>query len=171
MKKLITGGLLSFLFAASVYASGAAAQTKPRRDILGISIGMTADAAREQLKKIGSLDRKERKKQEVWIITNHPKYSGVIIGFYVSPDKAERVRFVTATARATAVRNSNVADATAVRYGDIADTKGAHQRVENKNNYKYSWFLPASGEEPKITVILGGSNDKYVITHTIRGFN
>jgi hypothetical protein len=171
MKKLVTFGLLPFLFATSVFASGAAAQSNPRRDILGISIGMTADAAREQLKKIGNLERQERKKQEVWKITNHPKYSGVIIGFYIGPDKAERVRFVTATARVTAVRNSNVADATAVRYGDIADTKGAHQKIENKNNYKYSWFLPASGKEPKITVILGGSNDKYVITHTIRELN
>ena len=171
MKKLVTGGLLSFLFATSICASRAVAQTKPRRDILGIGIGMTADAAREQLKKIGSIDRKERKKQEVWKITNHPKYSGVIIGFYAGPDKAERVRFVTAAARASAVRNSNVADETALRYDEVVDTKGAHQKVENKNNYKYSWFLPASGAEPKITVILAGRNNKYVLPHTIRGFN
>jgi hypothetical protein len=155
MKKLAAAAVLSFLFASGVQAFGVTPPPQPRREILGIKVGMGAEAARSQLQKIGRLGREERKRQEVWEVSD-PKFSGVIVGF----DKAGRVRFVTAVARPGGER---------VRYGDVGDVKKARQKGNPAiNNFRYEWEVAASGREPKIIVEASGRDQQYLSTYSIK---
>jgi len=158
MKKLVAGGLLSFLFATSVYAVGAPPPS--RRDILGIRIGMNAEAARSQLQKIGRFQKEERKRHEVWEVSD-PYFSHLIIQF----DKAKLVHFVTAVAREDAKRER-------MRYNDVAELKKARQTGEvGKNNYRYEWILAAAGKDPKINIVAWGRDPQYLQYYSIERAN
>lgn len=151
MKKLFAGGLLLFLFAASVSALVA----EPRRDIMGINIGMSKEAARHQLQKLGQLQREERKRQEVWELRDR-HFSHLIVGF----DKASQVRFVTAVAREDGERTL---------YSDVAELKKARQIGDVAiNNFHYVWELAAGGQVPKTIVVARGRNPKYLTTYSIK---
>lgn len=158
MRKLVAGGLLSLLFAASVCAAGV--QPRPRRDILGIRIGMSAEAARSQLKKIGRFQKEERKRHEVWEVEDF-YFSHLIIQF----DKAKLVHFVTAVAHADAKRGR-------MRYEDVAELKKARQTGEAaKNNYRYEWGLAAAGKDPKINIVAWGRDPQYLQYYSIERAN
>jgi len=158
MRKLVAGGLLSLLFAASVCAAGV--QPRPRRDILGIKVGMSAEAAHSQLKKIGRFQKEERKRHEVWEVEDF-YFSHLIIQF----DKAKLVHFVTAVAREDAKRGR-------MRYDDVADLKKARQTGEAaKNNYRYEWGLAAAGKDPKINIVAWGRDPQYLQYYSIERAN
>jgi hypothetical protein len=80
---------------------------------MGIRLDMTQEEAHARLKKIGSMEKEERKRQEVWAI-NDPRVSHLLVGF----DPSLRVRYVTAIARAIGLR---------IRYDDVGDVKTAQQ--------------------------------------------
>lgn len=151
MKKLIAGCLLSLLCALSVAAAG----NEPQRDIVGIKLSMSKEDAHRQLQKIGRLEREERKRQEVWEVSD-PRFSHIIIGF----DKEAQVRFVTAVARADGQRMS---------YKDIGNLKKARQ-IGNVaiNNYHYIWVLAAHGKEPKGLVVARGRDPQFFTTYSIK---
>jgi hypothetical protein len=151
MNKLIVGFLLSFLLAASASAFGA----EPRRDILGLRLGMSTEAAHTQLQKIGRLERNERKRQEVWEVRDR-HFTHLIVGF----DKAGQVRFVTAVARENGER---------MRYSDVADLKKARQLGDAAiNNYHYVWELAAKRKEMKSFVVARGRDPQYLTTYSIK---
>jgi len=160
MKKLVAGGLLSFLFAASVYAVGAP-PPQSRRDILGIRIGMSAEAARSQLQKIGRRLREERKRQEIWEVTD-PYFSHLVIQL----DKANLVHFVTAYAHDEKAKRERM------RYGDVGELKKARQTGEiARKNYRYQWQLEAAGRNPKINIVAWGRDPQYLQYYSIERAN
>ncbi len=90
MKSLLIALALVLLSSAvSVEASG----KEPKPEVLGISIGMSREAVRRKLARIGRPEKEERKQQEVWSLTGDGPYESVIVGF----EKGYTgVRYVTA---------------------------------------------------------------------------
>jgi hypothetical protein len=155
MRKLIALCFISSLLAAGLSASASAADG-PRRDILGLRVGMTKEAARGQLQKIGTLQREERKRQEVWEVRDD-YFSHVIVGF----DQQARVRFVTAVAREGGGQR--------MRYTEVASLKTARQEGDvSINNYHYVWELARRGKEPRLLVEARGRDPLYLSTYTIK---
>ncbi|HKO96891.1 MAG TPA: hypothetical protein VJU86_07865 [Pyrinomonadaceae bacterium] len=161
MKKLVASSILSLLFAVSSFAVGLQPPKEPARDILGVRIGMSADEAHTQLKKIGELQKEERKRQEVWAIRD-PRFSHLIVQF----EKGTRlIHFVTAVARADA-------QAEKMRYSDVGELKSARQRGEAaKKNYRYEWGLEAAGKDPKVQIVAWGRDPQYLQYYSIERAN
>ncbi|HWT02225.1 MAG TPA: hypothetical protein VN256_18385 [Pyrinomonadaceae bacterium] len=154
MKKLALLCLLTLLLTASVSAA-ARSEIKPRRDIVGLRLDMTKEDAHSRLQKIGTLQREERKRQEVWEVRD-PYFSHVIVGF----DRQSRVRFVTAVAREGGQR---------MRYSDVANLKKARQEGDASiNNYNYVWELAARGRQPKALVVARGRDPQFLSTYSIK---
>lgn len=161
MKKLMISSLLSLLFVMSGFAVEASSPKEPAREIFGVRIGMVAEDARTQLKKIGRLQREERKRQEVWEIRD-PRFSHVIIQFEKG---TQLVHFVTAVARADA-------QAEKMRYSDVGELKKARQRGEAaKKNFRYEWGLEAAGKDPKVQIVAWGRDPQYLQYYSIERAN
>ena len=142
---------LCLLLAAAVVAHAAASH--PRPEIMGISLWMSRDDAHKRLKSIGSLEKETRKRQEIWVITD-PRVSHLLVGY----DTAFRVRYVTAIARTGGPR---------IRYEEFADVKNA-QRINTQGNYKFTWEVPAQGEQPAYVVIAHGRDPEYLDSYSIK---
>src|SRR6185369_4253047 len=110
MKKLIT---LSLLLLVGILVS--AAPARPRPEIMGVSLEMTRDEARTRLQSIASLEREDRKRQEIWAVKDS-RISHLLVGY----DADNRVRYVTAIARTDGPR---------IRYQEVADLKSAQRSV------------------------------------------
>lgn len=152
MRRLIALCFVSLLLAAGLSAAAAS----PRRDLVGLRVGMAKEAARRQLQKIGTLQREERKRQEVWEVRDE-YFSHVIVGF----DQQARVRFVTAVAREGGARR--------MRYGDVASLETARQEGDVAiNNYHFVWELARRGREPRLLVEARGRDPQYLSTYTIK---
>ncbi len=155
MRKLATLCLLTLLLTAGVSVAAAGRENRPRRDIIGLRLGMSKEDAHSRLQKIGTLQREERGRQEVWEV-RAPYFSHVIVGF----DKQSRIRFVTAVAREGGER---------MRYADVASLKKARQEGDaSANNYNYVWKLAAHGKEPKGLVMARGRDPQYLSTYSIK---
>ena len=146
---LVWFSLFSFLLCSVQLA---AAKTNP--EVLKIKLGMSVEEAHKQLKKIGKLEKEERKQQEIWALTNNPSYSHLIVAF----DKEyKKVRFVTAKAREGGRR---------IRYSDVIDVKKATK--ENiGNNYKYVVDVPAKGKVPGYVITVRGQDAEYLTYFSI----
>lgn len=152
MKNFSVGLLLAILF----LQNGARAQI-PERQILGIHLRMTAESVHERLKALGTLVRKEEKRQEVWKI-NDASFSHLIVGF----NKDDQLRYVTAVAREDA-------DAKRVPYDRIGDLKQARQAGDPKiSNFNYQWDLAADKDNPLMSVIAIGRDPKFLTTYTLK---
>ncbi|HEX6159166.1 MAG TPA: hypothetical protein VF111_03300 [Thermoanaerobaculia bacterium] len=107
-------------------------------DILGVRLGMSRDAVRSTLSAGGTFEREERKRQEVWTVTD-PRFASLIIGY--EPDWT--VRYVTGVARPSG---------TAVRYADVLDLAAAQHRSAGAT-HTYTW---AVGEPRYYVIAIGG---------------
>ena len=146
----------SLVFVILGLGNGALAQI-PERQILGIQLGMAEAKVHERLKAIGTLVRKEEKRQEAWQIRD-PSFSHLIVGF----NKDEKLRYVTAVAREDK-------DAKRVSYDHIGDLKQARQAGDPKvNNFNYQWDLPAARDNPHMLVMAIGRDPKLLKTYTLK---
>lgn len=137
------------LLSCSIAAAISAVADAPARDILGIRLDMSKTAAHARLQKLGRLEREERKRQEVWLITDK-RFSHILLGY----DTAGKVRYVTAVAREKEQP---------VRYADVADLKKARQMGDPKvNNFIFMWELEARGDAPKTQVIAQGRDPQHL---------
>ncbi len=141
--------LLYFSLFSSMLCSVQLVSAISKPEVLKIRLGMSVEEAHKQLKKIGKLEREERKQQEIWTLVNHPNYSHLIVAF----DKEyKKVRFVTAKVR----EGGNH-----VRYSDVIDVRKAVK--ENiGNNYKYVLEVPAKGKDPGYVVTARGQDAEYL---------
>ena len=145
MKALVGIGLGVLWLAAAMPAAAA----KPPRDILGIRIGMSEEAAEERLEKLGAKkpDREEegeKEEGEVWTIS-HPRFAFV----YLALDEDRRVRQVQAYARENAPR---------LRFRDLGDLK----RAKRVGYYIYQWDGPVRDHEPQWIVTARSNDSVYV---------
>jgi hypothetical protein len=144
--------ILSLLFlAVGIVASAAPAKLRP--EIMGISLGTSRDAAHAHLESIGSLEKEDRKRQQVWAIRDQ-RISHLLIGF----DADSRVRYVTAIARTGGPR---------IRYAEIADLQNA-QRMHNQGNYRFKWEVSGRERQPAYVIIAHGHDPQYLDSYSVK---
>lgn len=148
MKKL-SG--LSLLLVLGILVSVAAA--RPRPEILGISLDMKHDDAVARLKSIGSLEKEQGKRQEVWTLKD-TRISHLLVGY----DADNRVRYVTAIARTDGPR---------IRYQEVADLKSA-QRNSAQGNHKFTWDIEERRGQSGFILIARGHDAQYLDSYSIK---
>lgn len=148
MKKLISFSLLLLI---SILASVATA--RPRPEIMGISLEMSRDNARARLKSIGSLEKEDRKRQEVWAVKDS-RISHLLVGY----DAENRVRYVTAIART---------DGPKIRYQEIADLKSARRAVV-QGNHKFTWEIEGRRGHEGFIVIARGHDPQFLDSYSVK---
>ena len=130
-----------------------AAPARPRPEIMGISLEMSRDDARARLKSIGSLEKEDRKRQEVWAVKDS-RISHLLVGY----DADYRVRYVTAIART---------DGPKIRYQEIADLKSA-QRAVVQGNHKFTWEIEARRGQFAYILIARGHDPQYLDSISVK---
>ncbi len=135
----------------SVLASAAFA--RPRPEIMGISLEMSRDDARARLKSIGSLEKEDPKRQEVWAVKD-PRISHLLVGY----DADYRVRYVTAIARADGPR---------IRYQEIADLKSA-KSSHTTGNHKFTWEIESRRGKESFILIARGHDPQYLDSYSVK---
>jgi len=145
--------ILIFLVVMSIGVLASGAPAKPRAEIMGISLDMSRDDARTRLKSIGSLEREDRKRQEVWAIKD-PRISPLIVGY----DADNRVRYVTAIARTEGPR---------IRYQEVADLRSA-ERVVNQGNHKFTWEVEARRGRAAFVMIARGHDPQFLDSYSVK---
>jgi hypothetical protein len=138
------------LLAVGFFAS--AHPGKPRPEIMGIRLNMSRDDAQARLKAIGNLEKEERKRQEVWAITD-PRISHLLVGY----DTDYRVRYVTAIARSNA----------RITYQEVADVKSA-QRQQNQGNYRYTWEVSGRSRQFAYVIMAQGRDRQYLDSYSVK---
>lgn len=125
----------------------------PSAEVLGIRLSMSKKEAHARIKRIGSLEKEERKRQEVWALNDH-RISHLIVGF----DPDYRVRYVTAIARTGAPR---------IRYSEVADIETAKQ-TSNQGNYKFTWKVAARPGHPAYLVVAHGRDPEHLDSYSVK---
>ena len=142
---------ISLLLVIGILAS--AAPARPRPEIMGISLEMSRDDARARLKSIGSLEKEDRKRQEVWVVKD-PRISHLLVGY----DADYRVRYVTAIART---------DGPKIRYQEVADLKSARRAVV-QGNHKFTWEIEGRRGHEAFILIARGHDPQYLDSYSVK---
>lgn len=140
-------GLWLLLLAACAAASASKAEPEP--EVAGVRIGMSREAVRARLGRIGRLEKEERKQQEIWSLERDPRFSHLMIGYNKTYTE---VRYVTATAREGGRR---------LRYSDVLDLRRARQ-TGGANNNKYTLQVAARAGQPAYVVTARGAHARYL---------
>jgi hypothetical protein len=148
MKRLASFSLLLLI---GVLVS--AAPARPRPEIMGVSLEMSRDDARARLQSIGSLEKEDRKRQEVWAVKD-PRISHLLVGY----DGENRVRYVTAIART---------DGPKIRYQEIADPKSAKRTVV-QGNHKFTWEIEERRGQFGYILIARGHDPQYLDSYSVK---
>lgn len=107
-------------------------------DILGVRLDMPRDEVRSSLAGVATLEREERRRQEVWTLSNDPRFASLIVGY----SKEWNVRFVTAVAKPEGV---------AVHYDEVLDLASAEHRSAGET-HTYTW---TTGTPPYSVIAIG----------------
>ena len=126
---------------------------KPRPEVMGIRLGMVKEEAHKRLKKLGSLEREERKRQEIWAVTDR-RVSHLLVGF----DTDLRVRYITAIARPGGPR---------IRYDQVADTRAARDTVAG-DHHRFTWEVAARPGQPAFTMSAQGRHPQYLDSYSVK---
>ena len=107
-------------------------------DILGVRLDMSRDAVRSALATVGTFEREERKRQEVWTVRD-PRFSSLMIGY----DPEWNVRYVTAVANPAG---------SPMAYADVLEVSGAEHKSAG-DTHTYTW---KTGTPPYYVIAIGG---------------
>ena len=143
----------SILLLLMIGILGSAAIARPRPEIMGVSLDMSRDDARARLKSIGSFEREDRKRQEVWAVKD-PRISHLLVGY----DADYRVRYVTAIARTDGPR---------IRYQEVADLKSA-QSSNTPGNHKFIWEVESHRGTAAFIIIARGRDPQYLDSYSVK---
>lgn len=127
-------------------------------NVLGLRIGMSREDVHRRLQRMGTLEREERGRQEVWTLAREPRFASLLVGF----DADFRVRYVTAIAREGGRR---------MRYSDLAPIKDA--RAENANGAytRYIWEIKPDKKRAGYFLIAEGRDPEYLKSFSIKRHN
>jgi hypothetical protein len=150
MKKVI---LLLLLELIAVPTMASLAGKSPSPEVLGIRLSMSQKQAHARTKRTGSLEKEERKRQEVWALRD-PRVSHLIVGF----DPNYRVRYVTAIARTGGPR---------IRYIEVGDLKNA-EHASNQGNHKFTWKVAAGRGHPAYIVVAHGRDPRHLDSYSVK---
>ena len=147
--------MLVVLLALGWFAASAAWAAKVPRDVLGIRIGMSEEAAEERLERLGGTrgareEEGEREAGELWTI-RHPRFAYV----YLAVDEARRVESVQAFARANAPRS---------RFRDLGDVK----KAKTLGFYIVQWTVPGRDGQPGRIVTARSDDSVYVASLSLQ---
>jgi REP element-mobilizing transposase RayT len=132
--------------------SGNENTTEPLPEIMGVKLGASKEEALPQLQKIASLDKQERKQQEVWTLNGDQPYSHLIISY----DKEYKsMRFINAVAKEKRVR-----------YRDVVDINMA-KLFTSGSNYTYELEVPEKNNQPAFVVKAIGTDPEYLQYYAI----
>ena len=126
---------------------------KPPRDVLGLRIGMTEQAAHKRLLKIATQERRKRKKdgeQEIWILKNDSRFEYLLTRF----NREHKLTLITV-----------VAHPNRIKYTDIATVNQATVATDGRN-FSYRWKIDRSGERPASLLIARGSSAEYLTSYS-----
>jgi hypothetical protein len=129
------------------------AAKSPDPEVLGIRLSMSQKDAHARLKGKGKLEKEERKRQEVWALSDR-RVSHLIVGF----DADYRVRYVTAIARTVGPR---------IRYSEVGDLKTAEES-NNQGNYKFTWRVEARAGHSAYLVVAHGHDPLHLDSYSIK---
>lgn len=152
--------LVGFVAATTAgFTATPATAPKMPRDILGVELNMSEEAAERQLKKAGFREREEgeeeEQREEIWAVKD-PRFSHVVVGF-----DEHGVRYITAVARAESTQK--------MRYSDAGDTNQAQQKGDpQRNNFHYVWESAANGKQPHYLVVARGRDTQYLETFSLK---
>ena len=147
----------ALLLLACLALPASAGPEEPKRDLLGLHLAMTQEESEKRLQEIGTLERHERKQQEIWRVRD-ASYSHILIG----RDKAGALRFITATARTDA-------EAQRVPYAAIGNLERAKQTGGPAiKNFRYEWELPKGERSPVMLVRAMGRDENHLSTLTLK---
>ena len=127
-------------------------------NVFGLRIGMSRAEVHRRLQRMGTMEREERGRQEVWTLAREPRFASVLVGF----DAEFKVRYVTAIAREGGRR---------MRYSDLAPLKDA--RAENANGAytRYTWELKPDQKRAGYFLIAEGRDPEYLRSFSIKRHN
>jgi hypothetical protein len=135
-------------------AAACSKKAGPEPEILGVRLGMSRDEAHARLQKIGELEKKERRQQEVWRLAADPNYSHVMVAYnkdYTS------VRYVTAVANEQGRR---------IPYADVVNPDGA--RLESTPvSRTYIQETPARDGRPGFITKAIGTDPTYLKYYSV----
>ncbi len=133
------------------------ATAKPR-ELLGLRLGMSEDAVRDRLRKIGTQREEEKEKevkkeeQEVWILDRHRKFDYLVARF----DDQHRLSFVTVVVRKEA----------RMRYSEVAKVKDARHATDGRN-HTYTWTVAGGSKQAGYRVVARGSDPEFLTSYSL----
>jgi hypothetical protein len=147
-------------FIVLTVAAGASAKAPPR-SVLGLSPGMSEEAAHRVLRRVARQQKDEGKKEEeeggrdeVWLLERHTDFAKVIVGF----DAKNHVRYVTALAKEEGHRMS---------YSEVATLKDA--KVEESGVFRrYTWEVKPGKKSRGYLIIAQGRDPQYLMSLSIK---
>ena len=145
--------LLLLLELMAIPAMASVAGKSPSPEVLGIRLSMSQKEAHARMKRKGSLEKEERKRQEVWALSDR-RVSHLIVGF----DPDYRVRYVTAIARTGGPR---------IRYSEVGDLKTAEQ-TSNQGNYKFTWKVASRRGHLAYIVVAHGRDPLHLDSYSVK---
>lgn len=126
----------------------------PMPEILGVRLGMTRDEAHARLRTIATLEKEERKQQEVWRLTDGATYTHLMIAYN---KEYTAVRYVTAVANEQGRR---------VPYADVINLDGA--RMEGTQASRtYTQEIPARDGQPGFITKAIGADPTYLKYYSV----
>ena len=119
---------------------------------------MIREEVHRRLQRLGTMEREERGRQEIWTLAREPRFATVLVGF----DADFKVRYVTAIAREGGRR---------MRYSDLAPIKEA--RAENANGAytRYTWEFKPGQKRAGYFLIAEGRDPEYLKSFSIKRHN
>ena len=150
--------LLVLISSLSLLALATSATAALRSDVMGLRLEMSKEAVHQRLVKVGRFEREERGRQEVWTLTNEPRFASLLVGY----DREYKVRYITAIAREGGRR---------MRYSEVAPLKDA--QVENAGGayYRYTWELKPGKKRAGYFLSAEGRDPQYLKSFSIKRHN
>ena len=132
--------------------SGIGNKTEPLPEIMGVRLGASKEEALPKLQNIATLEKEERKQQEVWALSGDQPYSHLIVSY----DKEyTSMRFINAVAKEKRVR-----------YTDVIDTNTA-KLTRSGPSFTYEIEVPEKNNQPAYVVKTIGTDPEYLQYYAI----
>lgn len=150
--------LVALALLVMVGIPAAAAGRSLQDNVMGLRLGMSRENVHRRLQKIGTLEREERGRQEVWSLAREPRFASVLVGF----DGNFKVRYVTAIARDGGPR---------MRYSELAPIKDAHAENAHGAYTRYTWEAKPGRKSAGYFLIAEGRDPEYLKSFSIKRHN
>lgn len=136
-------------------AAGCSRKAEPQPEILGVRLGMSREEAHARLRELGSLEKEERRQQEVWRLEGDPRYSHLMVAYnkgYTS------VRYITAVANEQGRR---------VPYADVVSLERARLETTPASR-TYTQEFPARDGRPGFVAKAIGADPTYLKYYSVK---